>query len=159
MINLILAAVIVVGGLWLMRTLAASQPSAVRNLVRKGAGGLIMAAGGVLLVRGNAGLGVPLLILGGGMLGENVLFPGGFNWPGNGRGEAGPRPPPPRGAMTREEAYAVLGLSPGASAEDVRAAHRRLMKDFHPDRGGTNYLAAKINQAKDLLLQDLGART
>jgi DnaJ domain len=56
------------------------------------------------------------------------------------------------GAMSREEAYAVLGLSAGASAGDVKAAHKRLMKDFHPDKGGSDYLAAKINAAKDVLL-------
>jgi DnaJ domain len=59
-----------------------------------------------------------------------------------------------RGAMTEEEALSVLGLKKGASADDIKAAHRRLMKDFHPDRGGSDYLAAKINQAKDVLLQD-----
>jgi hypothetical protein len=55
-------------------------------------------------------------------------------------------------AMSKDEAYAVLGLKPGATADDVRTAHKRLMKDFHPDRGGSDYLAAKINAAKDVLL-------
>jgi hypothetical protein len=58
----------------------------------------------------------------------------------------------PSSTMSRAEALAVLGLKEGASAEDIRTAHRRLMKEFHPDRGGSDYLAAKINQAKDVLL-------
>jgi hypothetical protein len=58
------------------------------------------------------------------------------------------------GAMSHEEAFAVLGLKAGAEPADIRAAHRRLMKEFHPDKGGSDYLAAKINQAKDVLLQE-----
>jgi hypothetical protein len=58
----------------------------------------------------------------------------------------------PSSAMSRAEAYAVLGLSSDASADDVRAAHRRLITQIHPDHGGSSYLAAKINEARDLLL-------
>jgi hypothetical protein len=63
--------------------------------------------------------------------------------------------PPPRGPrsdMSREEALAVLGLAEGASVDDIRAAHRRLIQRMHPDVGGTADLAARINRAKDVLL-------
>ncbi|MBN9072826.1 MAG: DnaJ domain-containing protein [Rhizobiales bacterium] len=61
---------------------------------------------------------------------------------------------PGSGAMTKEEAYKVLGLETGASAADVRQAHRRLMQRLHPDIGGSPFLAARINEAKDVLLSD-----
>lgn len=56
------------------------------------------------------------------------------------------------GAMTRDEAYRILGLEAGASDEQVRAAYRRLIAAFHPDRGGSAFLAALINRARDILL-------
>ncbi|HYM74194.1 MAG TPA: DnaJ domain-containing protein [Stellaceae bacterium] len=77
---------------------------------------------------------------------------------GFGSGEA--RSPPPRdGAeMSVDEAYAILGLKPGADDAAIKAAHHRLMMQLHPDHGGTDYLATKINRARDVLLQQRRGR-
>lgn len=77
-------------------------------------------------------------------------------WRSDGTGDAdrdeGRHNHPKGGAMSREEALAVLGLEDGADREAVKEAHRRMMKAAHPDAGGSDYLAAKVNQAKDILL-------
>jgi hypothetical protein len=64
--------------------------------------------------------------------------------------------PPASGPMSKQEAYQVLGLEAGASAADIRKAHRRLMQRLHPDLGGSSFLAARINEAKDVLLSGHG---
>jgi len=87
----------------------------------------------------------------------------GAEWRGRNAGGAGgegasrrAEPPPARsGRMGRAEALEVLGLAEDADAEKVRDAHRRLMVKLHPDKGGSDYLAAKINEAKDVLLAEM----
>jgi hypothetical protein len=61
-------------------------------------------------------------------------------------------PPPADGPMTRAEALAVLGLAEDATDAEIRTAHRRLMRAAHPDAGGSAWLAARLNAARDLLL-------
>ncbi len=113
----------------------------------------VLAIGGLLLAvlllftRGPAGLGT--LVLLGPLL---------WSWVGQVRPGAAPRGPGAQrrpaqgGSMTRGEAYAVLGLKPGADEAAIRAAYHRLMRAAHPDAGGSDWLAARINQARDVLL-------
>jgi DnaJ-domain-containing protein 1 len=70
-------------------------------------------------------------------------------------GAGASRPPPPArdGSLTRDQAYEVLGLKPGSSPDEIRAAHRRLMQANHPDLGGSTWIAARLNQARDRLLR------
>lgn len=230
--NFILGLVIVVGGWYLIRSFANAQPAQVRGLIKKLGGFAVIGLAGLLTLRGEVNVAIPLFMLGLGLLGMQSMFPGGMPWQrkspnqnsrvatslvamtldhdsGRMEGEvlagplkgrklstltlpeaqalhadcakapdqsralleawierthpewrsqwntaAGRTPATSSPKMTRAEALAILGLKDGASGDDIRAAHRRLMKTAHPDLGGSDYLAAKINEAKEFLLQD-----
>lgn len=236
MLNFVLGAVIVFGGWYLVRSFANAQPTQVRGLMRKVAGGGLIALSGFLALRGGMNLAMPVFLLGLGLMGQQMVFPNGMPWANKSAGQkskvttsllameldhdsgkmdgevlAGAfkgrkllslsldemrglhaacagmsdqsralleawidrvRPEwraqwngqgasastAMAGRMSRKEALAILGLKDGASPDDIRAAHRRLMKTAHPDLGGSDYLAAKINEAKELLIQESGPK-
>jgi len=147
--------------LWVLKVISKVDPKVGARVV-KIAGGLLALGIAVFLgLRGELWVAVPLGAFGLGLLGwapfENLGIANPYRWQTGGRentqGDAGARRSTARGKMTEKEAYEILGLQPGASAEDIASAHRTLMKKFHPDQGGTTYLAARINEAKDVLLR------
>jgi len=135
-------------------TLVLTPPTrvgALSSLSRLSAAFLLIGLGVFVETRG---LTLPALLLagiGGYLLLRNRLNARGAASRASARGEAG-QPASAQGQMTREEAYAVLGLARGAGEDDIRRAHHDLMQKIHPDHGGTSYLATKINVARDTLL-------
>lgn len=160
----------VIGGLilwallWGMRAFERASVKDVRSL-----GAWIAALGGLLLalllvLTGRGGLALSGLVLFGPLLwqrwqagrigqsGAGHAKTGGASGGRHRAGGAGRS----NSAMTRQEAYDVLGLHPGATEAEVRSAHRRLMRGAHPDGGGSDWLASRVNQARDILLGGTG---
>ena len=127
--------------LLLARAIVSMRPPALLRLLRLGGAALLLALAGLLLYGRRFGLAF--------LAGANALSLLGLRRPASARRQA-PRPPPAR--MSRQEAYQVLGLQPGANVGEIRAAHRRLMAKLHPDKGGVPHLARQVNEARDVLL-------
>ena len=158
---------LVLGGLVLfafwggLRAFERASVTSIKSLVAwiAALGGISLAL--LLILSGRGGIAIAALVMFGPMIWNRwrAAHPrvgrggGAAGQGGAGPGGAGQGGPARRsGAMTRDEAYQVLGLKAGASEADIRAAHHRLMRAAHPDAGGSDWLAARINQARDMLL-------
>ena len=152
MIWFVLGGVLLAGVLWLLYRVAYADSARVVSRARTlGAAAAIIVGLGLALT-GRIGLAVVLFGAAAGLLGFGGFGPFGQHG-GNATGGAAGGRPPPQGQMSRAEALEVLGLQEGASEDEIKQAHRKLLGKVHPDREGTTYLASKINEAKDVLLK------
>jgi hypothetical protein len=122
--------------LYVLGWVPAGETSRVASWIRKNSIPLFV-AGAVLIVTRNPWAALLSGILSYPLAGQADKFTGGV----------------PGSRMSAGEAYEVLGLRPGATVDEIKAAHRNLMKRSHPDQGGTAYLASKVNEAKEVLLK------
>ena len=135
------AAVIFV--LWALRQAGRMTPQQSRRFARQIGGYVLCGAAALMGLRGNFLVAVPAFTIGAGLLGFNGLM-----------GQMNAKSTPTHNIqIDKQQAYSILGLQAGASADDIRAAHKRLQRATHPDAGGSTYLAAQINAARDLLLK------
>lgn len=157
---------VAVGVLLTLRWFTRTPPHEVKRLLRRIAGGALV--GGAILLAATGRLNwvfaalaaaVPLVqrlasLLQIAPLLQRLMatWKGQADPQGTASGDQGPTART-QGPMTRAQAYEILGLKPDATVEEIREAHRRLMQKVHPDRGGSDYVAALINRAKDLLLK------
>ena len=148
--SLFFALLLTVGALiglaWMFANMKSHQAAQSLRIIL-GLLGVIL--GAVLTLRGLPVVGVPVLTAALGLLA--VALKGG---PARPAGAGAAASASALGAMSRKEAAALLGVSQDASPDEIRTAHRELMKKVHPDAGGSDALAAKVQQAKDVLLGD-----
>jgi hypothetical protein len=162
--TLILWVVVAVVLLWATKAFSKADHRQVARLWPGIGGYAALTFAAFLLLRGEIAEAIPFAIIGLGLLGRLMwLWPTvpyydswQARWGKHAQGNAAARNAPrsaASGKMTEEEAYQILGVRAGAGAQEISRAHRSLMKKLHPDQGGSTYLAARVNEAKDVLLR------
>ncbi|MBS0333047.1 MAG: DnaJ domain-containing protein [Proteobacteria bacterium] len=133
--------------LWLLVGLGRGQVVFKRREWRLASGGFAIAAfAGAAYVGLRGGWEISIVLV---VLGLWLVTTARLNAP-----RAPPPPRPRRAEMTPAEARSILGVGPDAEPQEIQAAYKRLMRAVHPDQGGTSGLAAQLNQARDVLLDD-----
>ena len=162
MVWLILGALLLVAFMIFGRAFTAADPKLMANIIRLGAPLVLFLVSIVLSAGISLAVGLPFLFLMffwplilklfGGKIGLQGQADGRSDGQtGQGYGRSG-NPYGSRSTMTTKEALAILGLESNASRDEILQAHKALMKKVHPDQGGSDYLAQKINEAKDVLI-------
>ena len=141
----VILAVAVVLSLWALRKAGRMTPQQTRRFARQLGGYGLFAVAAIMGLRGNFLVAVPAFTFGAGLLGFNNL---------TSLRQGRDAPQTPNVQMDRQQAFKILGLEAGASIEEIRDAHKRLQRATHPDAGGSTFLAAQINAARDLLLKN-----
>ena len=144
MIEIVIGIALLFAILGAIRWMTGTEPAILLRVGRMAAAGLLAFAAILLILRGK------IYIAGPAMLVALGLVRGWFATPAGDKRAQGPQ----SSQMSAAEAYEILGLAPGATRQQIKAAHRRLLAKIHPDHGGSDYLAMKINQARDFLLKD-----